>query len=157
MALIEIERKFLVRDTSFKKEAYRCERIVQGYLASMPECTVRIRIKGDKAFITIKGKSDNGGISRFEWEKEIDVADANQLLNLCQPGMIDKYRYNVSAGSKTFEVDEFCGENEGLIIAEIELESENEPFLKPSWLGKEVTGDNRYYNSSLSKNPYKNW
>lgn len=150
----EIERKFLVRG-DFKSLAFRSERITQGYLSSVPERTVRVRIKGNEGFITIKGLSNASGLTRYEWEKEIPVDEARELLQLSEPGMIDKTRYLVQVGKHVFEVDEFYGENEGLILAEIELQSEDEPFEKPEWLGKEVTGDPRYYNAMLSKKPYK--
>lgn len=152
----EIERKFLVKG-DFKSEAFKATRITQGYLCSVPERTVRVRVKGDKGFITIKGIGDESGASRFEWEKEIPVAEVQDLLKLCEPGIIDKTRYLVKAGEFTFEVDEFYGENEGLTVAEVELPDENALFERPEWLGKEVTGDKRYYNSMLMKNPYKNW
>ena len=152
----EIERKFLVTGP-YKPLAVKSTRITQGYLSSVPERTVRVRVKGDKGFITVKGIGNKSGASRFEWEKEIPVEDVRSLLELCEPGVIDKTRYLVKAGPHTFEVDEFYGENEGLTLAEIELGSENEAFEKPSWLGAEVTGDTRYYNSMLMKNPYKNW
>ena len=155
--MIEIERKFLVRSESFKKEAFAQNRIAQGYLSSVPERTVRVRIKENKGFLTIKGASNETGLSRFEWEKEIPVEEAAALLKLCEKGVIDKTRFEVKKGNHIFEVDEFHGENEGLIIAEVELKSENEPFEKPNWLGKEVTNDSRYYNSYLSKNPFTNW
>ena len=155
--MIEIERKFLVTSAAFKKEAFNQNRIAQGYLSSVPERTVRVRIKGDKGFLTIKGASNESGLSRFEWEKEIPVLEATTLLKLCEKGVIDKTRFEVKIGNHIFEVDEFYGENEGLIVAEIELKSETETFESPSWLGKEVTNDNRYYNSYLSKDPYKNW
>jgi adenylate cyclase len=155
--MIEIERKFLVTSEAFKKEAFSQNRIAQGYLSSVPGRTVRVRIKGDKGFLTIKGASNESGLSRFEWEKEIPVDEAKELLKLCEKGVIDKTRFEVKIGHHVFEVDEFYGENEGLIVAEIELKSETETFEKPNWLGKEVTNDNRYYNSYLSKNPYKNW
>lgn len=151
----EIERKFLVRG-DFKSQAFRSERIMQGYLSSAPERTVRVRIKGNEGFITIKGLSNASGLTRYEWEKEIPVDEARELLQLSEPGMIDKTRYLVQVGNHVFEIDEFYGENEGLILAEIELQSEDEPFEKPEWLGKEVTGDPRYYNAMLSKKPYKN-
>lgn len=112
---------------------------------------------GEKGFITIKGIGNASGVSRFEWEKEISSAEAEQLLTLCEPGLIDKTRYLVRSGEHTFEVDEFRGENEGLTVAEVELSSEEETFLKPAWLGKEVTGDRKYYNSMLTKHPYKSW
>ncbi len=155
--LLEIERKFLVTSEAFKKEAFAQNRIAQGYLSAVSERTVRVRIKGDKGFLTIKGSSNESGLSRFEWEKEIPIAEAKELLKLCEKGVIDKTRFEVKMGNHIFEIDEFYGENEGLVIAEIELKSESESFEKPSWLGKEVTNDNRYYNSYLSQNPYKNW
>lgn len=155
--MIEIERKFLVTSDAFKKEAFAKNRIAQGYLSSVPDRTVRVRIKGDKGFLTIKGSSNESGLSRFEWEKEIPVDEAAALLKLCEKGIIDKTRFEVKIGSHIFEIDEFYGENEGLTIAEIELKSESETFEKPSWIGVEVTNDNRYYNSYLSQNPYKNW
>ncbi|MBS5796675.1 MAG: CYTH domain-containing protein [Dysgonomonas mossii] len=152
----EIERKFLVKG-NYKKYAYAHEEIVQGYLSSVKERTVRVRIKGEKAYITIKGISNESGITRFEWEKEISINDARELLKLCEPGIIDKIRYYIKSDKHTFEVDEFNGENQGLVMAEIELSSENEQFENPDWLGEEVTGDLRYYNSSLTKLPYSKW
>ncbi len=152
----EIEKKFLVNG-DFKSAAFKATRITQGYLSSVPERTVRVRVKGDKGFITIKGIGNASGASRFEWEKEIPVEDVKALLEICEPGVIDKTRYLVKAGEHTFEVDEFYGDNEGLTVAEVELSDENEAFDKPSWLGEEVTGDAKYYNSMLMKNPYKNW
>lgn len=154
----EIERKFLVAG-DYKSEAYASVRITQGYLSRVPERVVRIRIKGDKGFITIKGTTNDTGLSRFEWEKEIPLADAQSLLKLAEPGVIDKTRHLIKNkdGKHTWEVDEFHGDNEGLIMAEIELESENDTFDKPSWLGKEVTGDKRYYNAYLSEKPYRLW
>lgn len=155
--MTEIERKFLVKDDSFKTEAFTKNHIVQGYLNSNPERTVRIRIKGNKGFLTIKGASNDTGLSRFEWEKEIPVAEAKALLLLCEKGVIDKTRFEIKQGNHTFEVDEFYGDNEGLIVAEIELSTETETFEKPNWLGIEVTGDIRYYNAYLSNNPFKKW
>ncbi|MBP3738619.1 MAG: CYTH domain-containing protein [Muribaculaceae bacterium] len=152
----EIERKFLVKG-EFKSEAFKATRITQGYLSSVPERTVRVRIKGDKGFITIKGIGNASGASRYEWEKEIPVEDVQELLKICEPGVIDKTRYLVKAGERTFEVDEFYGDNEGLTMAEVELPSEDAAFDRPAWLGEEVTGDSRFYNSMLMKNPYKNW
>lgn len=152
----EIERKFLVKG-NYKEYAYAHEEIVQGYLSSVKERTVRVRIKGKKAYITIKGISNESGITRFEWEKEISINDARELLKLCEPGIIDKIRYYIKSDKHTFEVDEFNGENQGLVMAEIELSSENEQFENPDWLGEEVTGDLRYYNSSLTKLPYSKW
>ncbi|MBR6091935.1 MAG: CYTH domain-containing protein [Bacteroidales bacterium] len=154
----EIERKFLVAG-DYKSEAYTSVRITQGYLSRVPERVVRVRIKGDKGFITIKGTTNDTGLSRFEWEKEIPLADAQSLLKLAEPGVIDKTRHLIknTDGRHIWEVDEFHGDNEGLVMAEIELESENDLFDKPSWLGKEVTGDKRYYNAYLSENPYRLW
>jgi adenylate cyclase len=155
--MIEIERKFLVTSNLFKEEAFSRNRIKQGYLSSIPERTVRVRIKEERAYITIKGASNETGMSRFEWEKEIPVTEAEKLLLLCEKGVIDKTRFEVKVGSHTYEIDEFYDENKGLVIAEIELQSESENFEKPNWLGKEVTNDNRYYNSNLSNNPFVNW
>ena len=154
----EIERKFLV-DGDFKKEAYDAIRITQGYLSSMPQRVVRVRVKGDKGYLTIKGESDASGVSRFEWEKEIPLEEAKALLKLAEPGIIDKTRYLIknTDGRHTWEVDVFHGDNDGLVMAEIELSAENETFDRPNWLGKEVTGDKRYYNSFIAHNPYKNW
>lgn len=153
---IEIERKFLVAG-DFKPFVSAGFRITQGYLCSAPDRTVRIRVKGDRGFITIKGKSGDNGFSRFEWEKEITFDDATQLLALCDTGVIDKIRYEVPFEGKVFEVDVFEGENEGLVMAELELQSEEEQFTKPAWLGREVTGDRRYYNSYLSQHPFREW
>ena len=154
----EIERKFLVSG-DFKKESYGSVRITQGYLSSVPQRVVRVRVKGEKGYITIKGAADETGVSRFEWEKEISLQDAQSLLQLAEPGIIDKTRYLIknTDGKHIWEVDEFHGENNGLVMAEIELSNENDPFNKPEWLGKEVTGDKRYYNSFIAHNPYKNW
>ena len=157
MANQEIERKFLVKSDSFKSEAQSSFRIVQGFLNTHPERTVRIRIKGNRGFLTIKGLGNESGTTRFEWEKEIPFVEAEALLKLCEQGIIDKVRYEVELGKHTCEVDEFFGKNEGLVIAEIELTEENEAFKKPDWLGKEVTGDVKYYNSQLSKNPFCDW
>ena len=153
----EIEKKFLVTSTDFKKEATKETRITQGYLSSVPERTVRVRIKGTKGFITIKGIGNQSGASRYEWEKEIPVSEVEELLKICEPGVIDKTRYEIKSGDYTFEVDEFYGDNDGLIVAEIELKDETDSFNKPQWLGQEVTGDVKYYNSMLMKNPYKTW
>ncbi|WP_018336434.1 CYTH domain-containing protein [Butyricimonas synergistica] len=153
---LEIERKFLVKG-NFKTESHVSTRVTQGYLSSSPERTVRVRIKGEKGFITIKGKGNASGTSRYEWEKEIPVEEARELLQLCEPGIIDKTRYLIRHEGHLFEVDEFHGENDGLVIAEIELKNENENFSRPAWLGEEVTGDRKYYNAMLSRNPYVNW
>ena len=155
--MIEIERKFLTTSDDFKALAFKQNRIIQGYLSRIPERTVRIRIRDEKGFLTIKGKTNTSGLSRFEWEKEIPVDEAKTLLHLCEKGVIDKIRYEVKVGLHIFEVDEFYGENKGLIVAEIELQSENETFEKPIWLGKEVTHEIKYYNSYLSKKPFLEW
>lgn len=152
----EIERKYLITG-EFKSKAIKSLKIKQGYLSSIPERTVRVRIQDNQGFLTIKGSNKKNSISRFEWEKEITKEEANELIQLCEVGIIDKIRYIVPFGDKIIEVDEFYGENEGLILAEIELDDENENIEKPNWLGKEVTDDPRYYNSMLMKNPYKNW
>ena len=155
--MVEIERKFLVKSEDFKEQAFAQNKIAQGYLSSVPERTVRVRIKGEKGFITIKGISQQGGMSRFEWENEIPLDEAQELLKLCEKGKIEKTRFEIKSGKHIIEVDEFYGENEGLIMAEIELTSEAETFEKPEWLGEEVTNDTRYYNAYLNKNPFKEW
>ena len=155
--MIEIERKYLLASADFKDKASNKYIIKQGYLNSHPERTVRVRTKGDKGFLTIKGKSNEAGTSRLEWETEISLTDAEQLLLLCEKGVIDKVRYEVKIGNHTFEIDEFFADNLGLTMAEIELTNENEQFEKPDWLGEEVTGDKRYYNSYLSNHPYSTW
>ncbi len=153
----EIERKFLVVSDVYKDEAKSKTRITQGFLNTHPERTVRVRIMGEVGFLTIKGKSNTSGTTRFEWEKQIDKAEALSLMALCEPGSIDKHRYEVPFKGKTFEVDEFLGENAGLVIAEIELDAEHETFEKPDWLGKEVTGEVAYYNSQLIHQPFSSW
>lgn len=155
--MIEIERKFLVKSNAYKEESFKASRITQGFLNTDKNRTIRVRVKGDKGYLTVKGNSTSNGLSRFEWEKEISKIDAESLLQLCEKGIIDKIRYHVKTDNHIFEVDEFLAENEGLIIAEIELNHENEIFQKPNWLGKEVTGDIKYYNSKLSKQPFKTW
>lgn len=158
MAGLEIERKFLVRDASYRDLAYSQSRIVQGYMIADGKRTVRVRLRGDKGFLTIKGPSRDGGLSRYEFEQEISAEDALQLFKLCEPGAIDKVRYLVGmADGHTFEVDEFHGDNEGLVVAEVELAAPDEPFEKPAFIGKEVTGDHRYYNSHLTRWPYRRW
>lgn len=156
---MEIERKFLVNGDDYRRQAYASDRIKQGYICSGHGRTVRVRLRGDRGYLTIKGPSLDGGLSRYEFEKEISPEEAEQLFRLCEPGVIDKTRYLVKSpdGHHTFEVDEFYGDNEGLIMAEVELGSADEPFEKPDFIGVEVTGDRRYYNSQLRKNPYKNW
>ncbi len=153
----EIERKFLVTSDEYKQVAYKKSYIKQGFLNSKKERVVRVRIKDDAGFLTIKGASNKSGTTRFEWEKEIDLKEAQDLFNLCEEGIIEKYRYLVKANNHVFEVDEFLGENKGLVVAEIELEDENENFATPNWLGKEVTGIVKYYNSNLSKIPFSKW
>ena len=155
--MVEIERKFLVLSNDFIAEAFSKKRIVQAYISSNPDRTVRIRIKGDKGFLTIKGKGNSSGTTRLEWEREIPLQDAETLLSICESGTIDKIRHEIKVGKHVFEVDIFAGENEGLVMAEIELTAEDEAFEKPIWLGDEVTNDERYYNAYLSKNPYKLW
>ena len=154
---VEIERKFLVKNDSFKKECFAKKTIKQGYLNSNKNRTVRIRIMDDKAFMTVKGKSNTTGTSRFEWEKEIDILDAEELLLLCEPTSIEKTRFYVKNEEHVFEIDVFFGDNLGLIVAEIELKDEAETFQKPLWIGEEVTGNEKYYNSKLSKVPFKDW
>lgn len=153
---LEIERKFLVAG-DYKSLATSHSRIVQGYICSEKGRTVRIRLRDNRGYLTIKGPSLNGGLSRYEFEKEITKDEALSLFRLCEPGIVDKIRWLVPAGPHTYEVDEFFGDNEGLVVAEVELHSEDEPFLHLPFLGKEVTGDRRYYNSSLRRFPYKEW
>ena len=154
---LEIERKFLVKGDVYKQEAFQAIHITQGYLCSVPERSVRIRRCGDRGFITIKGLGSDNGICRYEWEKEIPVEEARELMLLCEPGVIDKTRHLVKAGEFTIEVDEFHGDNEGLVMAEVELPDVEATFERPVWLGKEVTGDERYYNVMLMKHPFKDW
>ena len=154
---LEIERKFLV-DGGFRELSFKSYRIVQGYLSTESGRTVRVRLRDDRGFLTIKGAAKDGGFSRFEWEKEIPASEAGDLLKLCAGRVIDKTRYLVKGpDGHVFEVDEFHGANEGLVVAEVELKSEDEDFIRPDWLGEEVTGDRRYYNSMLLNNPYVNW
>ena len=159
MSGLEIERKFLVKKGgAYKRAAFSSSRIKQGYIPA-DGATVRIRVRDDKAYLTIKARSVNGGMTRYEFEKEITLDEADNLLRLCRGGFIDKCRWLVKSedGIHTFEVDEFFGDNEGLVVAEVELSSEDEPYTKPDFIGDEVTGDRRYYNSQLLRNPYKNW
>ena len=155
--MIEIERKFLLSSEDYRKEASSIITMTQGYLNSDPERSVRIRLTDQSGFITVKGKSNESGLSRFEWEKEISKSDAEALLKLCEKTIISKTRYEVAVGNHLFEVDEFLGDNKGLVMAEVELGSEDEKFSKPDWLGEEVTGDLKYYNSNLSNSPFCNW
>ena len=154
---VEIERKFLITSDAFKQASYKKNYIKQGFLNSDKNRVVRVRITDEKAFLTIKGASNKNGTSRYEWEKEISTTEATELLLLCEEGIIEKYRYLIKENNHTYEVDDFLGENKGLVVAEIELENENEQFSKPNWLGKEVTGIVKYYNSNLSKLPFSKW
>ena len=155
--MIEIERKFLVNSNDYRAEASSVITITQGYLNSNPERSVRIRLTDQTAFITVKGKSNESGLSRFEWEKELSKTEAEALLKHCEKTIISKTRYEVPVGAHLFEVDEFLGANKGLVVAEIELRSEDETFSKPDWLGEEVTGTTKYYNSNLSNTPFCGW
>jgi len=155
--MIEVERKFLVLSDAYKHEAYKKTEILQGFLNSDKERTVRVRIKGNKGYLTVKGISSKDGTSRFEWEKTISKNDAKVLLKLCELNIISKMRYEVRVGNHVFEVDEFYEDNKGLVIAEIELKDPEEVFKTPEWLGEEVTGQIAYYNSQLSKTPFKLW
>lgn len=152
----EIERKFLVRG-EFKSKSFKNFKIKQGYLALSGANVVRVRVKGDAGFITVKTAVKEGTITRNEWEYEIPIAEAEEMLLLCEDALLDKTRYLVEHGNHVFEVDEFHGENDGLLLAEVELESEDEEYQKPEWLGEEVTGNVRYYNSFLSIHPYTGW
>ncbi len=152
----EIERKFRVNG-DFTPFATNCTHIQQGYIASGNGRTVRVRIRDEKGYLTIKGPGSAGGLKRYEFEKEIPLSDAQDLMAICEPGIIDKHRYLVPVGQHVFEVDVFHGDNEGLIMAEVELGSEDEAFERPDWLGEEVTGDRRFYNSHMRKFPYKMW
>jgi adenylate cyclase len=153
----EIERKFLVKNSRYKALAFERKYTIQGYLNTHPERSVRIRIQEQKAWITVKGKSDEKGLSRFEWEQSIAVADAEKLLKICEPGKIEKYRYYVNYEDQVFEIDEFLGKNKGLVVAEAELENINQPLVLPDWIGEEVTGNKAYYNASLMQLPFTNW
>jgi len=158
MNLTEIERKFLVVG-EFRNLATSSTHIAQGYIASGNGRTVRVRIRGEKGYLTIKGPSDKAGLGRFEWEKEIPLQEAEALMSICEPGVIEKTRWLVPCtdGKHTWEIDVFEGDNEGLIMAEIELQSEDDTFEKPDFIDKEVTGDHRYYNSHMRRYPYKLW
>lgn len=154
--MMEIERKFLVNG-DFKSMSASSSHIVQGYICSQQGRTVRVRMRDGKGYLTIKGPSDDGGLSRYEFEKEISSDEARALFELCEPGIIDKVRWLVPYGTHIFEVDEFFGDNAGLVVAEVELAREDEAFARPPFLAAEVTGDRRYYNSSLRSHPYKEW
>lgn len=153
--MLEIERKFLIANDDWKQDVSNSTIIKQGYLNSTPERTVRIRVRGEKAYLTIKGKNEN--LTRKEFEYEIPLAEGNELLMLCEKPIIEKIRHLVKIEHHTWEIDVFDGENKGLIVAEIELTSENELFTKPNWLGDEVSNDVRYYNSALIRFPYSKW
>jgi CYTH domain-containing protein len=155
--MIEIERKYLVNSKDYRSLAFSKSHIVQGFLNSHPDRVVRIRIADDKAFLTVKGRSNSAGTTRFEWEKEIPTPEAKLLLELCEKEILEKIRYFVRTGTHIIEVDEFLGSNQGLVIAEIEIEKEEDNIEVPSWVGLEVTGDIKYYNSQLSKSPFKEW
>ncbi len=157
MEHLEIERKFLVKSKTYRERASSSKRMVQGFLNTDPDRTVRVRIKENKGYLAVKGASNETGTTRFEWEIEIDIAEATNLIDLCEGTILEKVRYVVPFGGHLFEVDEFLGENKGLVIAEIELQHEDEAYEKPDWLGEEVTGDIRYYNSQLSKKPFVTW
>ena len=157
MSGLEIERKFLVRNSDYKRQAFSSSRIQQGYICSGHGRTVRVRVRDDRGYLTIKGPSDKEGVVRYEFEKEITLEEARELMKLCEPGRVDKTRYLVKSGNHTFEVDEFYGENEGLVMAEVELQRADEPYEKPNFIGEEVTGDHRYTNTHLSKHPFQSW
>ena len=154
---LEIERKFLVLNDSYKSESYSHSHIIQGYICSDEARTVRVRIRDERAFITIKGPTPEGGLACYEFEKEITFEDGKKLMRLCEPGIIDKVRWLVKSGNHTFEVDEFFGDNEGLVMAEVELSAVNESVEIPSFIGEEVTGDSRYFNTYLRLHPYRTW
>ena len=158
MAHYETERKFLVRG-DFKVHSYNATRIQQGYISSCHGRTVRVRIRDNKGYLTIKGPSGEAGLTRYEFDTEIPLEDARDLMKICEPGIIDKTRYLVktSDGRHVWEIDEFYGDNEGLILAEIELDHEYEEFEKPDFIGREVTGDRRFYNSHMRNYPFKLW
>ena len=157
MSGLEIERKFLVKiGGAYKRAAFSSSHICQGYIPA-DGATVRIRVRDDRAFLTIKSRSVDGGLSRYEFEKEITLDEARQLLKLCKGGVIDKHRYLVKSGSHVFEIDEFHGDNDGLVMAEVELGNNTEAYKKPDFIGPEVTGDARFYNSNLLRNPYSVW
>lgn len=157
MSGLEIERKFLVKKSgAYKSAAFGSSHIRQGYIPA-EGATVRVRTRDDKAYLTIKAHSSQGGMTRYEFETEITLDEAAHLLQLCQGGVIDKRRYLVKSGRHVFEVDEFYGDNEGLVMAEVELGSETEAYEKPDFIGMEVTGDKRFYNSYMLANPFSKW
>lgn len=154
---LEIERKFLVADDSYKALATSSSHITQGYICSERGRTVRVRLRDGRAYLTIKGPSAPGGLSRYEFEKEITPDEGLSLLRLCEPGVVEKFRWLVPCGNHVFEVDEFLGDNDGLVVAEVELRAADEPYARPAFLGREVTGEERFYNSHLRRRPYKEW
>lgn len=157
MSGLEIERKFLVRKGgAYKSAAFSCSHIRQGYIPA-DNVTVRVRTRDDKAYLTIKSKSMDGGLSRYEFEKEISMDEALELMKLCSGAKIDKHRYLVKSGNHTFEVDEFHGDNDGLVVAEVELESVDAEFVKPDFIGPEVTSDKHFRNAFMVNNPYSSW
>jgi CYTH domain-containing protein len=155
--MIEIERKYLVTSRAYRDRAESMKKMVQGFLNTDPERTVRVRIFNNEGYLTIKGKSNATGTTRFEWERKIPKEEAVVLLEMCEKPLIEKNRFEVRVGGHIFEVDEFLGANEGLVLAEVELQNENEKIAIPDWLGEEVTGHTEYYNSQLIKNPYSRW
>ncbi len=155
--MLEIERKYLVKSDRFRKLASRKRHIIQGFLCTDPERTVRVRVVDDLAFLTIKGITSDSGLSRFEWEHRLPLTDGHDLLALCKKPLMEKFRYEIPVGSHLFEVDEFLGANLGLLLAEVELSREDEAVPVPDWIGEEVTGQNKYYNSQLSINPFTTW
>lgn len=157
MSSLEIERKFLVKKGgAYKSAAFSCSHIIQGYMKT-EGATVRVRLRDDKAYLTIKGPSVDGGLSRFEFEQQIGIGDATEMLKLCKGGVIDKHRYLVNSGKHIFEVDEFHGVNDGLVMAEVELSSADEAYEKPDFVGPEVTGDAHFYNKRMLTHPYSEW
>ncbi len=154
---IEIERKFLVKNHDYQQQAIRSYKIVQGFLNKDPYRTVRVRLLDQSGKLTVKGIGSEDGLSRFEWETELSFEEAQNLLQLCEPGIISKIRYEIPMGNLMFEVDEFSEDNLGLIIAELELPETSTTFVTPAWLGEEVTGDKRYYNSYISEHPFNSW
>jgi CYTH domain-containing protein len=155
---MEIERKFLVRNDVFIDASFASQRIVQGYICADAQRSVRVRIYGGKGFLTIKSAANERGWSRYEFEQPLTLEDAEDLMQLCLPGRIEKVRHYVKAAcGRVWEVDVFHGANQGLIVAEIELASEDETFPLPSWIAEEVSGDPKYYNLMLSQHPYSSW
>lgn len=155
---LEIERKFLVEGDSYKAVAFGHSHIAQGYIASGSGRTVRVRIRDDRGYLTIKGPSADGGLSRYEFEKEITLDEARDLMRICEPGIVEKTRWLVRADDgHTIEVDEFAGDNEGLVMAEVELRTPDEPIVLPPFIGREVTGDRRFYNAHMRRYPFKLW